>query len=283
MKRNDRIKLMFTRNWKFPGKERLSNWVKPSGPIKTAFNDGIIWLTDEDIAINTNADSYIEWSILSGGTYEDEIGKLIRLCLKPGFIALDIGANIGLQSLRMSKCVGEQGKVYAFEPLGYLQEKFKKNMSLNCVSNVTLFPYALSDLEGEADFKVDHNLWNQGAFSLSSPGNGPETQKVFIKIADDMPEIKAINNVRFIKIDVEGFEYQVLCGLKQTLLKHKPRIIFEYDSNYWDRTSQKISDCYNLLRTLNYGLYQITPMGCELIKNAESILSGNLFCIAANE
>src|SRR4051812_4187534 len=114
MKRKDRIKLDFTRNWKLPGKERLSRWLKPSEQIKTTLKDGITWLSNEDIAIFTSADNYIEWSLLSTGTYEDEINKLIRISLKTGYVALDIGANIGLQSIRMAQCVGESGYVYAF-------------------------------------------------------------------------------------------------------------------------------------------------------------------------
>jgi FkbM family methyltransferase len=283
MKRTDRIKLDFTRNWQLPGKERFSSWLTPSKTIKASLKNGIVWLNPEDIAIHTTADNFIEWSILSTGKYEDEINKMIRISLTPGNNALDIGGNIGLQSIRMSQSVGAGGKVYAFEPLTYLQEKFKKNILLNCASNVTLFPYALSDIEGEADFKINRNEWNQGAFSLSSMSDGPEVERVIIKIADDMPEIQNLNSVDLVKIDVEGFEYQALRGLEQTLIKHKPRIIFEYDSNYWHATGQKIGDCYTFLRSLNYALYQITVVGCELITNADIIVSGNLFCIPANE
>jgi len=279
MKRIDRIKLDFTRNWKLPGKERLSRYFKPNEILKNSINNGIAWLGNEDIAIYAAADNYIEWGVLSSGSYEDEINKLIRISLKPGNNSLDIGANIGLQSIRMSQCVGINGKVYAFEPIVYLQEKFKRNMFLNCVSNVKLFPCALSDKEDEADFKISRNIWNQGTFSLGSDGDGSEVQRVHIKIADNIPEIQTLKSVELVKIDVEGFEYPVLCGLKQTLIKHRPRIIFEYDRNYWDRTNQKIDDCYSFLQSLNYTFYQVTSVGCELIKNVESILSGNLFCI----
>lgn len=282
MNRKDRIKLSFTRNWKLPGKERLSSWLEPSKRQISLFKDGIVWLSDEDIAIYTNADNFIERSILSGGTYEDDIAKVIKISLKPGDVALDIGANIGLQSLRMSQCVGLGGKVYSFEPLGYLQEKFEKNMLLNCVSNVTLFPCALSDIEEEAVFKIDSKTWNQGSFSLiGNQDTGNETQQVYIKIADDLPEIQSLKTINLVKIDVEGFEYHVLRGLKQTLIKHRPRIIFEYDDDYWDRTKQLIKDCYEFLKSLNYAIYQITPVGCELITKAEDILDGNLFCIHA--
>lgn len=281
MKRADRIKLNFIRNWSLPGKERLTNLLKISPELKITLNNGIIWLTNEDIAIYTTADNYIEYTILTTGTYETEISKLIRTSLKPGYVALDIGANIGLQSIRMSQCCGDDGKVYAFEPLAYIREKFSKNVALNHCSNVTLLPFALSDKNDSAEVKINERIWNQGTFNLNQPDNGNTAQQITIKIADQIPEIENLNKLHLIKIDVEGFEYHVLRGLKQTLQKHKPRIIFEYDSNYWLKMGQQITDCYHFLTGLDYVLYQITQVGCELIKNVAAITDGNLFCIPA--
>jgi FkbM family methyltransferase len=241
--------------------------------------NGIVWLADENIAIHTNADSYIEWSILSTGTYEDEISKLIHISLQPGDNALDIGANIGLQSIRMAKCIGDNGAVYSFEPLDYLRDKFEQNIALNRVTNVTLFPYALSNSESEADFNINKNNWNQGTFSIGNKHQGTEVQHVVIKVADEITEIKTLQKLDLIKIDVEGFEFQVLQGLKETLARHKPRIIFEYDSNYWLANKQDIKECFDFLSALHYTIYQITQVGCELISQPEAIASGNLFCI----
>nr|WP_294794369.1 FkbM family methyltransferase [uncultured Mucilaginibacter sp.] len=279
MKRTDRIKLNFIRNWNLPGKERLARWFGPSPQLKSALKDGIIWLNNEDIAVYTTADNYIEWTILSTGTYEDEIGKLIKISLKEGDNALDIGGNIGLQSLRMSACIGSEGKIYAFEPLHHIQEKFKKNMALNKASNVTLFEVALSDESGEMSFELDKNTWNQGTFSLKNEVTGTDTQKVIIKIADELPEIQQLEKLALIKIDVEGFEYNVLRGLKATLQKHRPRIIFEYDSNYWQSTGQSIAGCFDYLTGLGYAIYQISDVGAELRNNAAELTGGNLFCL----
>ena len=279
MKRSDRIKLNFTRNWRLPGRERLSRWLRPSDQLRATIADGIVWLADEDIAIYTSADNYIEWTILSTGTYEDEINKLIRISLQPGDVALDIGANIGLQSIRMSKSVGVNGRVYAFEPLTHLREKFGHNARLNKGTNIKIFPFALSDVEREADFAINMHTWNQGTFSIGGAHSGSEMQHVFIKVADEIPEIVMLEKLDLVKIDVEGFEYQVLLGLKQTLKKHAPRIIFEYDSNYWQANGQNINDCFDFLSAMGYRLYQITPSGCELIKHVSTAASGNLFCI----
>ena len=279
MKRSDRIKLNFTRNWRLPGRERLSRWLKPSEQTKSNISDGIVWLADENIAIYTSADNYIEWTILSTGTYEDEINKLIKISLRPGDIALDIGANIGLQSIRMSQSVGDSGQVYSFEPLTHLQQKFRNNAKLNKSTNIKLFAFALSNVESEANFSISTNNWNQGTFSIGNQNGGSEIQHVSIKVADTVPEIAALERLDLIKIDVEGFEFQVLLGLKQTLEKHRPRIIFEFDRNYWQANNQEINRCLTYLTDFNYTLYQITSIGCELLKKPMDIDSGNIFCM----
>jgi hypothetical protein len=85
--------------------------------------------------------------------------------------------------------------------------------------------------------------------------------------------------LHLIKIDVEGFEFQVLRGLRQTIEKHKPRIIFEYDKGYWQNTGQAIADCFLFLQQMNYTLYQVTPVGCTILADSSIVESGNLFCM----
>jgi FkbM family methyltransferase len=280
MKRTDRFKLDFTRNGKLPGKHRLSNLLKPSGELKEMVNDGIAWLTGEDIAIYADSNSYIEWQILINGTYEDEINKLIRISLKPGENALDIGGNIGLQSIRMSQQAGASGTVLAFEPLTHLQERFKRNMDLNKCKNVRLLPYALALEEKTALFNADVKAWNQGAFSLrANNSTGGKEQRVVIKKGDNITEIQELVSLSLIKIDVEGFEYQVIQGLEATIRKHLPRIIFEYDANYWTATGQDIKECHRFLTNMGYMFFQITEVACLRISSAEQIVGGNLFCL----
>jgi FkbM family methyltransferase len=170
-------------------------------------------------------------------------------------------------------------KVYSFEPLGYLQVKFKKNIALNNCENVTLFPLALSDADGELTVSIDEHNWNQGTFNLQHNDRGSVSQKIAVKAGDNMTEIQNLDRLDLIKIDVEGFEFQVLRGLKETLKKHKPRIIFEYDHHHWRDTAQSITDCFSFLTDLDYKVFQILVVGAELITSSGGIETGNLFCI----
>jgi len=279
MNRKDKIKLSISRNWKFPGQERLSNILHPSPDLKKSFTNGIVWLNEEDLAIYTTADNYIEWNILSRGTYEPEIQKLIAICLKEGGTALDIGGNIGLQSLRMAQKVGPLGKIIAFEPLEYLRKKFQHNIHLNRFKNIQILPYALSDQKTILDFNIDEHSWNQGTFRLSQKETGNTSQRVEVHVADELPEIQQLDSLDLIKIDVEGFEFNVLRGLELTLKRLKPRLILEYDTNYWLSNNQDIKECYQFLSKLDYSVYHINSIGCELIQNPNNIAQGNLFCM----
>lgn len=279
MNRKDKIKLAFSRNWKFPGQKRLLNFLKPSTELKRNLENGITWLDDEPVAIYTSADNFIECSILIEGNYEREINRIFSISLKEGDIAIDIGANIGLHSLRMAGYTGKTGYVLCYEPLEYLQRKILKNIQLNSFSNIHLFPFALSDKDADKVFPMDEKIWNQGNFSIGPNEQGTQSQLVKIKIADHLPEINQLNSLQLIKIDVEGFELNVLKGLKNTISKFRPRIIFEYNEYHWKENNQSISDCYNFLKEYNYSLYQIYVAGCELISDQNPIKSGNIFCI----
>jgi FkbM family methyltransferase len=276
----DKLKINISRNWKFPGQIRLSNYLKPSKNYLQKLKNSIIWLSEEPIAFYTTTDSYIEYSILTTGTYEAEIGKIISISLKENGVALDIGCNIGLQSLRMAQAVGKTGRVIAFEPLNYLRQKCKKNFELNFANNVDLLPYALSDQAGEMNIKINSQLWNQGAFSLLQKSEGDLEQRILIKVGDELEEIQNLKNLDLIKIDVEGFELNVMKGLIKTLKKFKPRIIFELDKNYWFRNDQRIEDCFQLLAEIGYNFYQISTFGCSIIDSIEKFEDGNIFCIA---
>lgn len=276
----DKLKINISRNWKFPGQTRLLNYLKPSKNYLQKLKNSIIWLSEEPIAFFTTTDSYIENSILTTGTYEAEIGKIISMSLTENGVALDIGCNIGLQSLRMSRAVGKTGRVIAFEPLDYLRQKCEKNFELNIANNIDLLPYALSDQASEMNIKINTQLWNQGTFSLSQKSEGDLEQLIVIKVADELEVIQNLKNLDLIKIDVEGFELNVLKGLIKTLKKFKPRIIFELDINYWKRNNQPIEECYLLLGEIGYKFYQITSFGCTVIESIQKFEDGNIFCVA---
>jgi len=127
--------------------------------------------------------------------------------------AIDIGGHCGFWSFYLGK---NFKKVYAFEPVEIFRECFKKNIS---DENVELLPIALGNENSFVSMNV--LLEDTGRTHISSKKD--QLNLVELKKLDDYE----YNNIDFIKIDVEGFENQVVLGAKETLIRNKPIIIVE--------------------------------------------------------
>ena len=146
-----------------------------------------------------------------------------------GQVVIDAGANYGDSAIWWSKKFG--AKVFAFEPLSDVFSELQKNIKLNAV-NVVAYNIALG--QGE---EVNGNTYG-GMFSKG--GN--------LKIKTERLDNYSFEKVDFLKIDVEGFEYEVLNGAEKTISKFKPRIIIETHS----QELRKV--CHRYLSDLGYSL-----------------------------
>ena len=148
--------------------------------------------------------------------------------------AIDIGGHCGFWSFYLG---GNFKKVYAFEPVEIFRECFKKNIPHG---NVELLPVALGNENGFVSMNVE--LENTGATHVSSNTN--DLNKVELKKLDDYE----LTNVDFIKIDVEGYENQVVLGAKETLLRNKPIIIVE-QKGFSDRFNETQFEAVDTLKS----------------------------------
>lgn len=202
----------------------------------------------------------IDFSIWLLGSFEPKTVKSYQRLIKKGDIVLDIGANIGSHTLFMARCVGENGKVLAFEPTDYAFNKLKRNCELNpeLSSRVKLFQTMLVDKEFSDEVPQIYSSWPLTSKNnlhdlhlgekMSTNGAGAETLDVLLKREN-------INNVNFIKMDVDGFECKVLRGAKNTLSKYHPIIIMELAPYLLEEQGEKLSTLLNLLKECGYSLY----------------------------
>jgi FkbM family methyltransferase len=141
---------------------------------------------------------------------------------------LDVGANIGNHSLYLHD---DFKKVYAFEPNPVALEKLNLHITKNSIENITVFPVGLSDVAETLAFEspTSTNL-GTGRF-LRADQEIPTTAKVMhlkTEIGDSVLRDQGIEDVDFIKIDVEGLEIEVMRGLQNTIHRDKPVIAFEW-------------------------------------------------------
>jgi FkbM family methyltransferase len=148
---------------------------------------------------------------------------LLRQYLRPGDTYLDVGANIGYQSLFARKLVGPAGTVVSVEPHPDLFPILAGHFGINRISGTKLFNCALGDEAGEAMLSQPGNQTGQSTLLASDePGKSVPVQ---VRTGDELFADIAFTGRTIMKIDVEGFELQVLRGLKRTLSE---RIDFAY-------------------------------------------------------
>jgi FkbM family methyltransferase len=168
-------------------------------------------------------------ALLSMEEYENPERDFVRRCLRSGGTFLDIGANAGLYTLLAAQCVGDSGRVYAFEPGQRELELLRHNIRINQFTNVTVVDSAVSSVNGTARFAESSDGAMSSLARTKHPGQKiVEWRSVSTLTLDDAVENFQIGKIDFIKMDVEGAEKLVMEGATRTLqADDNPIILFE--------------------------------------------------------
>jgi len=150
------------------------------------------------------------------GIREPECTKIMKEELKEGMTIVEIGANIGYYALMEASIIGKKGKIYAIEPFPSNFDLLGKNVKLNSYNDIVeLHQLAIGDKTGLTNLFVSdkHNLCNMLQNDADSCVEVPAvTFDEFIK-DKKLPDM--------IRMDIEGFEYFILDGMKKTMEKCK--------------------------------------------------------------
>lgn len=175
------------------------------------------------LIINPSSDDY-QQEIFVFGTYEGTTLVLMSKVLTQGDIFVDIGANIGLMTIKAALLVEEKGLVYAFEPEPSMFSRLEENVALNKLSNVRLRSIALGDQQTTQKI-YRHAEKNIGTSSLIYNEGASPIAQIEVRRLDDVIERERIGPIRLIKVDVEGFEKNVLKGARKLLTSTRPPIL----------------------------------------------------------
>jgi FkbM family methyltransferase len=156
----------------------------------------------------------------------------LRICEKwedPRAVVLDVGANIGFTASMFAN-EAPQGKIYCFEPSPKVYSQLQDNISLNAFSNCETYQLGVGKKLGSLGFFDDPNSASASHIvQLESPLNIPN-QLIEITTIDHFAEIHGLDRLDLIKIDVEGFELDVLLGAATSLERFKPKVYLEFNS-----------------------------------------------------
>jgi FkbM family methyltransferase len=189
------------------------------------------------------------------GIYEYDKQRALSRLVRPSENVCDIGANAGFYALALSRLVGENGKVFAFEPLPANLRKLRRHLDLNANDNVVVSPCALSDTTGSIAFAQGANDFT-GRICDKSSG---DLQVAAITL-DEFVAQNAIVDPTFLKIDVEGAEARVLKGARELIGRTHPTMLIAIHGVGPAR------DCFSILDRADY---TITTLRGRKIDNAD--------------
>ncbi len=189
--------------------------------------------------------SAYEW-MRANAVYRDKhILEKLLTNLKPGINFWDIGASIGAYSCLLALKNKPSGIVYSFEPEDSSRRKLESNLTLNNISNVVIYDVALGSEEKQLHLILAHDA-SAGTHRLDQGGQviSNENQVVQVTTIDKLVEKDNLKIPGVIKIDVEGFEEQVLLGGKESI-RHKDCRAIMIEMHFSIFAEQKDSDRAN--------------------------------------
>lgn len=192
--------------------------------------------------------------LVNGFTSLEPISALFHSILRPGDIAVDVGANVGYFSALGSRLVGATGSVIAIEASPTTAARLR-TLQENSPANVCIHEIAVSDSVGSIDFYVaqsDHS----GIASLRDLGARTATK---ITVPTNTLDNLLFNQppVRLIKIDVEGAEFKVLTGAKAVLARDHPFVVLELTPSFLRSFGHAPDNILALAKELGYKCWRV--------------------------
>lgn len=231
-------------------------------------------LQDNGLVCFINTKDLIGWKIFFFGEYEQGTNNILAKYIKPGDTVIEAGANIGSETLLIAKLAGN-GQVYAFEPNPYTFERLKINTSINELSNIHAYDYALGETNKTIQFNIyPKNFCNSGMSSKYMETSQTRKIDVTQKTLDSFLADNNVGKVDFIKMDIQGAEMDMLMGAADTIARYKPTIFTEACEPYNDT---KV--LYGLLKNAGYGIYLIGDHNTTLMATPADVKDGNWLAI----
>jgi FkbM family methyltransferase len=196
---------------------------------------------------------------------------IARAVCNPGAVILDVGANIGSETVGFSDIVGKRGAVYAFEPYPPNLKLLRRNAEQTRSQNVTVFPQALSDQAGDVAFSSPARE-NSGSGHVRElePSEEPGDPAIVRVARTTLDSLQTqLRSPRLIVMDVEGHELAVLRGAEQLLAAAQPVIVLEVLEELLARNGTSPSMIADHLRRFDYELYEIGRFSLTTIESEQ--------------
>lgn len=189
--------------------------------------------------------------------------------VRPGDWVIDAGANVGIISSQLCAAVGSAGLVSAWEPIERNLGRLRFLKEDNGLEQLAVMPYAA----GAEDSTVTIGIGREGRSgwsSITASWTSEHQVEVALRRLDSFPEADG-RTLRLVKIDVEGYEFEVLEGCRDLLARHRPWIYCEFNDVVLRDRGRSSQELLDLLADLGYRSAEPTP---DFGGRAENLLLG---------
>jgi FkbM family methyltransferase len=194
--------------------------------------------TDQEIVVrggvtyDVDLSQGIDFAIFLGNIYERQTRAALRKLVTPGSLVLDIGANIGAHTLPLAQLVGPNGRVMAFEPTDFAFRKLSRNLELNpsLAARVDACHCFLTANDGAGVPEAIYSSWplaTEAGLHAKHLGREMQTEQAQARSLDSILSERADRKVQLVKLDVDGFECDVLRGATAMLRDAHPIFVME--------------------------------------------------------
>ena len=247
---------------------------KPKGIVLNYIQGSEMYLDTRDVGIVP--------FLLAWGVYEKYETDVFKALIDKGMVVVDVGANIGYYTLLAARCVGEKGKVFAFEPEPYNYSLLLKNIEINGYRNIIPSRKAVFSKTGKMKMYLDKS--NLGGHSLTE-ANVHKSVSITIEVTSLDDYFKNSKyKIDVIKLDVQGLEMDVLEGMKNIITQNNNlKIITEFWPLGIRNSGSSPREFLNKLVESGFILYQIgrylEPVNInQLLKNDNNKKAITLLC-----
>jgi FkbM family methyltransferase len=212
----------------------------------SASGDGVIDVYGSRLRLDPGDSLY-----LGSHDYEPYASKLVMGLLRPGDVAVDVGAMIGYYTVILAKHVDTHGRVYAFEPDPENFELLAENVRMNGYENVVLREAAVGATTSRGKlWRAADNRGDNHVFATE----GRDVVDVDVVALDDVID----EPVDLVKIDVQGYESHVLAGM-QGVIERSPELamLVEFCPALLSRAGTQPADLLDELRGCGFVLYEV--------------------------
>lgn len=193
------------------------------------------------------------------GFHDEEEAMMVKNNIKRDEIVVDLGAHIGYYTLMMAKLVGQNGKVFAFEPEPRNLKLLYKNIEVNSYRNIEVVPKAVSDINGECTLFVGQESFGANKIFKPKKTDTQEFEEIktrTIRLDDYFEGLGFLKKISFIKMDIEGSEVRALQGMKNILESNENLKIFtEINRDALEDNNSNFRNMLELLGKYNFKFY----------------------------